>query len=340
LQFAPLDARIETMRSAPVSRAAFTLIELLVVIAIIAVLIGLLVPAVQKVREAAARTSCQNNLKQLGLAVHTFENANRGLPPATYTPIADYTPPDPAPLPLTQQPRSILAALLPYVEQENLQKLFNQNEDWRQLGQNRNSLLNPVPLFFCPSSPGGFRTRSFTLASTFGGGTVEGYVTDYRPIARIRSNVNRPTLLGTVPGGYQAFFQPNLLTKMPAVVDGTSNTAAFFESAGHPDQYVMGRATGAKASAAAIWADHRIASEFDGCDPTNPVSTAVNANTSAAYTRAINCINDTEMYSFHPGGINVVMGDGSVRFVSDGISIGVMVGMITRAGREVLPGDF
>jgi len=74
------------------------------------------------------------------------------------------------------------------------------------------------------------------------------------------------------------------------------------------------------------------------CDPTNPISTAVNATTSPLYTRAINCINDTEMYSFHAGGINVVMGDGSVRFLNENISIGVMV--VTRAGREVLPGDF
>jgi prepilin-type processing-associated H-X9-DG protein len=163
-------------------------------------------------------------------------------------------------------------------------------------------------------------------------------VTDYRPIARIRSTVNNATLLGPIPSGYQALFQPNLLTKMTKVADGTSNTVAFFESAGHPDQYAMGRATGMKAAAAAIWADHRIASEFDGCDPTNPISTAVNATTSPLYTRGINCINDTEMYSFHSGGINVVMGDGSVRFLNENISIGVMV--VTRAGREVLPGDF
>src|SRR5262245_3214556 len=97
----------------------FTLIELLVVIAIIAILVGLLLPAVQKVREAAARTKCQNNLKQMGLASHNYENTNGTLPPG-----AGPTPTATNQTYANSRP-SVQAVILPYVEQANLYQLFN-----------------------------------------------------------------------------------------------------------------------------------------------------------------------------------------------------------------------
>src|SRR5258707_6305 len=107
-----------------VRRDGFTLIELLVVIAIIAILIGLLLPAVQKVREAAARMKCSNNLKQLGLALHNYHDARGNFPPATYNYIdsTGYTPP---PYNGTQDRRCWALDIMPYVEQDNLYRWFD-----------------------------------------------------------------------------------------------------------------------------------------------------------------------------------------------------------------------
>src|SRR5262245_9663716 len=281
----------------------FTLIELLVVIAIIGVLIALLLPAVQMVREAANKTQCANNLKQLGLAMHNYQVANGGFPPGR------------GHLPVTNtQAHSWTPFILPYIEQEGLHKLYDFTKVFSDPA-NLPATQTPLKVLICPSVPT-VRTDSSNRA-----------VTDYVFIARDFSP--NPYIMPTpaFDSTWQGVLGNNGRRRLLDIPDGTSNTLLLVEDAGSPQRWNMGRFVGPNGYASCAWANHASLININGFEPATGVDLG---------PCGVNCTNFNEVYGFHPAGAQVVYADGSVRLLRANVDVNLLMALVTRAGGEVI----
>jgi prepilin-type N-terminal cleavage/methylation domain-containing protein len=234
-------------RPDPGPRRGFTLIELLVVIAIIAILIGLLLPAVQKIREAANRIKCTNNLKQIALAAHNYESTNGVLPPGNYGPPPSGLRFDKDPVFWNYQHFGTLPAMLPYVEQDNLFRQIEANWDpkatgpgWWTVTANWNAAQVKISLFRCPSDGDADRTPDVALG-------IFPYAVDPVTANATRLEFGGPYPLGRTnymasAGGagrilnawdqFTGYFYSQSKTTIAEAVDGSSNTFLFGETLG------------------------------------------------------------------------------------------------------------
>jgi prepilin-type N-terminal cleavage/methylation domain-containing protein/prepilin-type processing-associated H-X9-DG protein len=299
-------------------RSGFTLIELLVVIAIIAVLIGLLLPAVQKVREAANRMSCSNNLKQFGLALHNYAGANGNKFPASRISVGSIT-----------KFRSWTPLALAYVEQDNVGRLWDNNLKWNA-GSNLTTATTSFKLFICPSAPD---RRPPPSGPILGPGDY-GSINAVRRRFYVANGIGASFPLGPTgapgdeaPGALQKFVD----TPIAGITDGTSNTMLIAEDAGRPSLFQKGRDTGGTTADGWGWADPDAGFSLDGVQA-DLVTTGG--------TCYVNCTNDSEFYSFHSGGMNTCMADGSVRFIAQSISASTLAALVTARGNDIPGNDF
>lgn len=316
-------------RSEPDLRRAFTLIELLVVIAIITVLIGLLLPAVQKVRETAARMKCANNMKQIGLAIHNYENANKLLPSGGTQRNAAGSQP-------AIRGLSFHVHILPYLEQGALYNGFDLAAPWfdtpttGQTWANKNKALmvKPISIYMCPSATS---NRSVGSSESWPLNVELAYVSHYLgimgPTGLIPGTATEYEFTkqgSSAQGGWakQGVLGVNIQHQIMAVTDGTSNTFLIGE------QSFTANDSGARA-----WTRGCDAASGYACVSTRNIASELNVT---VYKSTLYNFNNVSFGSNHSAGANFLYTDGSVRIVAKTTPIDVLRSQASRNGGETL----
>jgi prepilin-type N-terminal cleavage/methylation domain-containing protein/prepilin-type processing-associated H-X9-DG protein len=355
-------------------RSGFTLIELLVVIAIIGVLVGLLLPAVQKVREAANRMSCSNNLKQIGLALHGYHDVNQTFP---WGGSDDYSDGSGVYYSL---PWGVY--LLPYLEQQNLYQRFrvanitgsggnvlfsgqlpsnaptylfnNPPNNTNQTNPNFNPAATPLKVYRCPSSPGGATAYTDTWTATGRSNNLNGTpvagaqawtvaISDYMAASGVTGGMRGTYGLG---GNVEehGILNDDKVVGISNVMDGTSNTWLVGEQGGAPNLWVLGRLVDSPPFINTGTNPNQLTVSGNGWADENNGDNWVTGNDLTGMNPGshgpciINCANTGGgFYAFHSGGAQFVYADGHVQFLSTSTAPNVILMLTMYADGFVIP---
>jgi prepilin-type N-terminal cleavage/methylation domain-containing protein len=307
------------------ARSAFTLIELLVVIAIIAILIALLVPAVQKVREAANRSTCQNNLKQIGLAAHSYHDANGFLVPAWLG--------DNAKDPDGWAPWPVL--LLPYLEQDALFKLWDlKNLCSVQVPQ---AYQSDVPTYHCPTRPPVVLSANASDFVTAGGMTGDYgacFGTDADGSNSVGAIVPLPKMANTVTGNLLKFPQPKGQVPLLKITDGSSNTLMFGEKHIRPKSL-----RGKNEDLSIFGSSNDSIRRMAGIEQTGSSTPAVQRPLRPASDQS-GAAASTSFGGPHDGVCNFVLCDGTVRAINISVTVTTLTYLITRNDGKTITEEY
>jgi prepilin-type N-terminal cleavage/methylation domain-containing protein/prepilin-type processing-associated H-X9-DG protein len=354
------------------ARRAFTLLELLVVIAIIGVLLAMLLPAVQKVRAAAARVACQNNLRQFGLALHGFHTDNDYLPPGMLTETS-----------IIDSYHTGFTYLLPYIEQDNIHRLYHFDQQW-YLPDNYVAVGQQSPVFFCPANRSRGVIDLAPVVQQWGGAAMPPFVgaTDYALCKGANASLDGEP--GKIPSAARGLFSivkadltvptsgaplPQFRLRLGDVSDGLSSTLAIGDAAGgtsyylvadvnNPSQPVIAPFVGGPAIMDQAWAAASmgdpthpwyagifgVTAQFGmppdpGDEPMNRrpgMPTICGSDGSGYNAKGLDHVSGFR--SMHPGGCNFLFADGSARFLSQSISPAVYRALSSYSGGEIVSG--